>query len=260
MTDRLEAREAEVEPVVQHRPGERDRRRVAVDRRSARSPDRPGTRDRGSGPPCRTPRRRRRRSSARAGGTRPAPRISTSIVWPPDTSSTTIGNSIVGSSSKAAYRWASRWLTPTNGTSHASASALAADTPTSSAPISPGPIVHATASMRCVLDAGLDDRPGDHRVEQVEVGAAGDLGHDAAERRVQVDLRADDARHDVAAAHHERRRRLVAARLDAEHERVRADVDRVDRLVVDRFDRSATRSSPSRVARRRPASRCRGTT
>ena len=34
------------------------------------------------------------------------------------------------------------------GTSHASASALAADTPTSSAPISPGPTVHATASMR----------------------------------------------------------------------------------------------------------------
>jgi hypothetical protein len=39
-------------------------------------------------------------------------------------------------------------LTPTNGTSHAIANALAADTPTRSAPISPGPIVHATASMR----------------------------------------------------------------------------------------------------------------
>ena len=36
-----------------------------------------------------------------------------------------------------------------NGTSHASASDLAADTPTSSAPISPGPTVAATASMRC---------------------------------------------------------------------------------------------------------------
>ena len=40
------------------------------------------------------------------------------------------------------------WLTPTNGLSHASASAFAADTPTSNAPTRPGPTVHATASMR----------------------------------------------------------------------------------------------------------------
>ena len=46
----------------------------------------------------------------------------------------------------------------------------------------------ATASIAPLVDAGLDDRPGDHRVEQVEVGAAGDLGHDAAVRGVQIDL------------------------------------------------------------------------
>ena len=63
-----------------------------------------------------------------------------------------------------------------NGTSHVSASALAADTPTSSAPTRPGPIVQATASMPLVGDAGLDDRPGDHRVEQLEVGAAATSG------------------------------------------------------------------------------------
>ena len=40
------------------------------------------------------------------------------------------------------------WLTPTNGTSHVSANAFAADTPTSSAPTKPGPTVHATASIR----------------------------------------------------------------------------------------------------------------
>jgi hypothetical protein len=39
-------------------------------------------------------------------------------------------------------------LTATNGTSHASANALAADTPISSAPIKPGPYVQATASIR----------------------------------------------------------------------------------------------------------------
>ena len=42
------------------------------------------------------------------------------------TSSTTSGNSRVGSSRNAAYRWASWWWTPMNGTSHASANALAA--------------------------------------------------------------------------------------------------------------------------------------
>ena len=44
------------------------------------------------------------------------------------------------------------WLTPTNGTSHANASAFAAETPTSSAPIRPGPIVQATAS---ILDSSM---------------------------------------------------------------------------------------------------------
>ena len=76
-----------------------------------------------------------------------------------------------------------------------------------------------------LVDAGLDDRPGDHRVEQVEVGAAGDLRHHSSERDVQLDLRADDARHDVASAHHQCRRGLVAARLDAQDERLRPDDD-----------------------------------
>src|SRR3954454_4488242 len=51
-----------------------------------------------------------------------------------------------GSSSMAAYMWASRWLTATKGTSHTSANAFAALTPTSSAPTRPGPTVAPTAS------------------------------------------------------------------------------------------------------------------
>ena len=50
------------------------------------------------------------------------------------------------------------------------------------------------------------------------MGAAGDLGHDAAEVGVHLDLARHHARHDVVAAHHQRGRRLVAAGLDAEHE------------------------------------------
>ena len=110
------------------------------------------------------------------------------------------------------------WLTPTNGTSQVSASAFAADTPTSSAPMSPGPDRARHRVDALALDTRLDDGSRDHRVEQVEVGAAGDLGHDAAELGVQVDLGADRAGHDVVAAHHQRCGGLVAAGLDAEHQ------------------------------------------
>jgi hypothetical protein len=75
-----------------------------------------------------------------------------------------------------------------------------------------------------VGDARLDDGASDHRVEQLEVRTAGDLGDDAAERGVQFDLRRHDARDDVGSSHHERGRGLVAARLDAEHQRVRGGV------------------------------------
>ena len=68
------------------------------------------------------------------------------MVWPPDTRIITTGSSMSGSSRKAAWRWASRWLTATKGTDHARARALAADTPTSSAPTRPGPQVAATAA------------------------------------------------------------------------------------------------------------------
>src|SRR5215207_11438300 len=70
----------------------------------------------------------------------------TSRVWPPETSSTTSGSSRSGSSRNAAYRWPSRWLTATKGTSHTRARALAALRPTSSEPTRPGPDVAATAS------------------------------------------------------------------------------------------------------------------
>src|SRR5215208_2280099 len=68
------------------------------------------------------------------------------MVWAPDTSSTSIGSGRSGSSRKAAYTCASRWLTPTKGTSHTRARALAALMPTSSDPTRPGPTVQATAS------------------------------------------------------------------------------------------------------------------
>ena len=63
----LQPGEREVE-LAGHRPREAHRRRVALARPAGRSPDRPGTRGRGGGRPCRTPRRRRRRRSGRRPG------------------------------------------------------------------------------------------------------------------------------------------------------------------------------------------------
>ena len=111
------------------------------------------------------------------------------------------------------------WLTPTNGTSQAMASALAAEHPDEQCPDQPGPDGAGHGVDAFLVDAGLDDRARDHRVEHVEVGPRRDLRHDTAEVGVQVDLRRHHARHHVVAAEHQRRGGLVAARLDAQHQR-----------------------------------------
>ena len=97
-----------------------------------------------------------------------------------------------------------------------------------------------------VLDAGLDDGLGDDRHDQLDVGAAGDLGHDAAEAGVQIDLARHHRRQHVGAADHDGRRRLVARRLDAEDDRVAADV----------ADLTTSRSSTSSASSSRRS--CRG--
>ena len=78
------------------------------------------------------------------------------------------------------------------------ARALAAETPTSSAPISPGPAVTATVSTSSSDVAGLVERLADHRRDELEMPPRRDLGHDAAVARVQLGLRGDDVRADRA--------------------------------------------------------------
>src|SRR5436309_1129215 len=75
--------------------------------------------------------------------------MATRSVWPPETSSTTRGSSRSGSSRKAPYRWASRWFTATKGTSHTSASDLAALTsPACPMPrVRPGPFIGSPAPV-----------------------------------------------------------------------------------------------------------------
>ena len=75
---------------------------------------------------------------------------------------------------------------------------------------------------RVEAEPRLGERLADGRVEQLDMGARGDLRHHAAIGRMQVELRAHHARQDRAAAvrgaAHHRRGSLVAARLDAEHD------------------------------------------
>src|SRR5205823_11439717 len=66
------------------------------------------------------------------------------------------------------------------------------------------------------LEPRLDQRLGDDRVDQLEVGPAGDLGDDAAEAGVEVALAGHDRRPEVGAVVHHADRRLVARRLDPE--------------------------------------------
>jgi hypothetical protein len=73
------------------------------------------------------------------------------------------------------------------------------------------------------LDTRLDDRSSHDRVEQIEMGAAGDLRDDTPVLGVQVDLCRDDARQHVVTAHHQCSGGLVATRFDAEDDRVLVD-------------------------------------
>ena len=81
-----------------------------------------------------------------------------------------------------------------------------------------GPVARGDRVEVGELDARLDERFGDHRRDQLHVGTARDLGHHAAEARVEIDLARHDRRVDEATVFHDRGRGLVARRLDAEHE------------------------------------------
>ncbi len=67
--------------------------------------------------------------------------------------------------------------------------------------------------------SGLLDGGAGHRNDALEVGAAGDLRHDARVLGVQRMLGRNDVAANVAAAFHDRRRGFVAARLQTKDER-----------------------------------------
>ena len=99
------------------------------------------------------------------------------------------------------------------------ASALAAATPTSSAPARPGPAGHRDRVDVVEPDAGGLAGALDGRHHRLEVGPAGDLGHDAAEARVLLDAARDRVGEQRVAAD-DPDAGLVAGGLDAEDQRL----------------------------------------
>ena len=101
-------------------------------------------------------------------------------------------------------------------------------TPTTSAPTSPGAVrdrdrIEVGEGERTVEPerlAGALHRLVDDADDRLGVLAARDLGHHAAEARVEVDLARDHVGEQLAAAAHDRRGGLVARRLDREDELV----------------------------------------
>ena len=80
----------------------------------------------------------------------------------------------------------------------------------------PRPLRHGDAVDVVERRARLGERLADDRRDELEVAARGNLGDDAAVARVQIGLRGDDARANLPVLRDERRRGLVATRLDPE--------------------------------------------
>ena len=166
------------------------------------------------------------------------------MVWPPETSSTTSGSSRSGSSRNDGVEVALEVVdgherhVPHEGErlGRADADQQRADQP------GPGGGGHRVDLV--VGHAGLDERLGHDRGEHLDVGAAGDLGHDAAVAGVLVDLAGDDRRPHPGGALDDRGGGLVARGLDAEDAVAHAPIVPRRRGRV-RARRGTTPSAPS---------------
>ena len=197
------------------RPGSR-RRRDRPRGRAGRSRRRPDSRARAGARPCRTPRRPRRRASCRPPGTRrdPARRAAACGRRSRAGRGTAARGRSAGGTATRRARAGGR--PATSGRPRPQAMPLAAASPTSSAPISPGPRVTATRSISSSVDARPVERLAHDRRDQLEVPPRGDLRNDPAEAGVQLGLGGDDVRPDLPRRRDDRRGGLVAGRLQAE--------------------------------------------
>ena len=102
----------------------------------------------------------------------------------------------------------------TSGLCSARHSVLAATSPTSSEPASPGVLATATASKSRQLHAGAAQRLVDHRQNPLDMGPGRDLRHDPVEPFVEMVLRSHDRAQDLQRFRDHGGRRLVAGGLD----------------------------------------------
>ena len=161
---RLQAAEAEVEAgVAAHRDRHLERLRVALLGLPSGSPARPGSRGRAGGADL------SKASPAASSRVWPSTswpswsRTAASSVWPPLATRQRKGGSSGSGSRKLAATWPCRWSTGISGSRRAAAIAFAVLTPTSSAPISPGPAVDGDRLDVVQGDPGLGQRRLDHR-------------------------------------------------------------------------------------------------
>ena len=197
------------------RPGTR-RPRGRPPGRAGRARRRPGSRARAGERPCRRPRRRRRRASCRRPRSRRASRTSSSSVWPPLASRQRNGGSS-GSGSEVERGDVAVQVVdghereparPGERLRRREADEQRAD---QARPARDGDGLDVVEG-----GAALLERLGEHRADELEVPARGDLGHDAAVARVQLGLRGDDVGAHLAVPRDERDRGLVAGGLDPE--------------------------------------------
>ena len=187
--------------------------------RAGRSPRRRDSRGRAAARPCRTPRRPRRRSTCRARGSRVVAHVEQQRVAAAREQAekrrldadrargrARRRGRADGRRARAAGRAPRRAPSPRRARRAARRS-------------SPGPCVTATGSTSSRVAPASASASCDDGRDELEVPPRRDLGDDAAEARVQLGLRRDDVRADLALRGDERRGGLVAGRLDPEDHR-----------------------------------------
>ena len=134
--------------------------------------------------------------------------------------------------------WPCRWSTAASGSSWAAAIALAVASPTRSAADQARALRHRHELDVGQADLGLVQRVLDDGADQLQMVAAGDLGHDPAVAVVDA-LRGDDVGADLPSGGHDSRAGVVAGGLEGEDHPAAPDGE-----VVFRVRHMITASSP----------------
>ena len=138
---------------------------------------------------------------------------------PPEASRHANGGASASGASRSAATWPSRWSTGHERQAARVRQGLGGREPDEQRADQAGALRHGDRVDIGERRARLAERGLDDGHDELEVAPRGDLGHDAAEARVQVGLRRADAPRDAAVAAHDGRAGVVAGGLDREDHR-----------------------------------------